>query len=366
MKTKRNTLIVTVAGAVALLAIACGGDGPTAPSPPPPPRPLAWSDFPESETIEVGEEKTISLALTAAVNATYTHLTSNENVEIEGESPRAGIYRLTITGLEGGETTITVTATAGGYTTAHDTFDLTVVDRFNENIWRELVFDAYDCPNGSSREWCREKWGERTVEQRITSVLPVPPNFHLATRWGDWRFTSWQIATIEDAIHESVEALTGKKFAGRITRGANYRKDQYGWVDVLPLGDEYWEDRDRSAPCGAAWVGLTEGIILINTDALDVCSLDTLMLHEFGHALGFYHVLAQGDWVMTPYFSEIAPVFTEDEQFHAQLAYELGRGELYTPDPRKASTSTTTQNFSTSRGPLESIPLEEMIHCPAY
>ena len=57
-----------------LALVACGGDSggsaPTAPPPPPPPQPLSWTGVPESATLKVGEQKQISLSLSAAVAAT--------------------------------------------------------------------------------------------------------------------------------------------------------------------------------------------------------------------------------------------------------------------------------------------------------
>lgn len=446
---------------------ACGGDsgGSTAtapappPAPPPPPQPLSWTDVPESETIKVGERKEISLSLSAAVTATYSHMASTANVEVTGESPGAGVYRLQITGAEAGATTITVTAMADGYETATASFPLAVelrtlewtvlpdeievevgeqetahlelnspvlpdlqLETSNENVavsaecvigacqmtvvglaggdsvitvtatadgyteaageievlvedpfdpalWRELVFDAFECPTGFTDEGCRRFWGDRTVEERITAVLPVPPDFHIltraSTRDGAWRFTGQQIDTIEEAIHDAVEQLTGTPFTGRITTGTRL-KDEYGWVDVLPLGNAFWEGRP---PCGAAAVGRTEGVILINTDRLDDCDLLPLAMHEVGHALGFFHVLNLGDYLMSPLLTEIPASFSEAEQFHARLAVELGRGARYTPDPRKTSTTSfpTTDAFSagTPRG-IGDIPLEGMVQCPLH
>ena len=272
---------------------------------------------------------------------------------------------MTVVGLAGGESVITVTATADGYTEATGEIDVIVEDPFDLNLWRELVFDAFDCPNGFSNERCRNRWGERTVEERITAVLPAPPNFHILTRLRSWRFTPRQIDTIEEAIHDSVEQLTGTRFAGRITTGRDF-KDQYGWVDVFPVGNEFWEGR---APCGAALVGATEGLTLINVDRLDDCSLLPLAMHEIGHALGFYHVLDVGDYLMSPFLTQIPPSFTEEEQFHARLAYEWGRGAPYTPDPRGMSATSymTTDAFSAgTMMRVEDIPLGEMIQCPLH
>ena len=452
---------------LSLLAFAaCGGDSggsaPTAPAPPPappPPQPLSWTGVPEAETLKVREQKAISLSLSAAVTATYSHSASNANVELAGESPRAGIYRLQITGVEAGETAITVTAAADGYETATAEFPLTVelrtlewsilpdgievevgeretaqlelnspvlpelrIETSNDNVgvsaecatgacemavtglaggesvitvtatadgyteatgeievfvedpfdpalWRELVFDAFDCPDSFTSARCRRYWGDRTVKDRITSVLPASPDFHIltrvVTRAGTWRFSRRQIETIEEAIHDGVEQLTGTAFTGRITTGTRL-KSEFGWVDVLPLGNESWEDRP---PCGAASVGATEGVVLINTDRLDDCDLLPVMMHEVGHALGFYHVLNLGDYLMSPFLTEIPAVFTETEQFHARLAFELGRGARFTPDPRKSSTASFLTTDAFAVGPVlrfEAIPLGEMVQCPLH
>lgn len=450
-----------------LLALAaCGGDGggsaataPAPPPPPPPPQPLSWSGVPDSETIKVRERKEISLSLSAAVTADYAHSASNANVTVAGESPRAGTYRLRITGEEAGETTITVTAMADGYETATASFPLTVElrtlewsvlpdgiemevgeertvqlelnspvlpeleietpgdivaaaaecvigacemtvrglaggesvitvtatadgyteaaggigvfvdDPFDPALWRELVFDAFECPSGFTKESCRNLWGDRAVEERITAVLPATPDFHIltraATRSGTWRFTSRQVDTIEEAIHDAVEQLTGTPFRGRITTGTRL-KDEYGWVDVVPLGNAYWTGRP---PCGSAGVGRTEGLIVINTDRLDDCDLLPLAMHEVGHALGFFHALNLGDYLMSPLLTEIPSVFSETEQFHARLAVGLGRGAPYTPDPRKTSVTSFPNTGVSASGPLlrlEDIRLDGMVQCPLH
>ena len=456
--------VLVLVGLLAGFALAgCGGDGgggaPSAPAPPPPPQPLGWTDVPESETVKVREEKVISLSLSAAVAAEFSHSASNANVAVAGESPRAGIYRLQVTGVEAGETIVTVTAMADGYQTATAEFPLTVelrtlewsvlpdgvetevgeertvplelnspvlpelrIETSNENVaataecvigacemtvrglaggesvitvtatadgyteatgeievfvedpfepalWRELVFDAFDCPSGATDQGCRNFWGDRAVEERITSVLPAAPDFHIltraVTRAGTWRFTSGQIATIEEAIRDAVEQLTGTPFRGRITTGTRLRAAS-GWVDVLPLGREIWDGRPV---CGAARVGRTEGQILINTDRLEHCDLLPLAMHEVGHALGFFHVLNLGDYVMSPTLTEIPAVFTETEQFHARLAWELGRGAPFSPDPRKTSATSFLTTDAFSVGPvlrLEDLPLEGMVQCPLH
>ena len=126
---KRSTICTSVEGVVAaLIALSlfasCEDGGST--TTPPPLNPLSWNDVPESLELDVGEEKTQSLLLSSAVAANYTHSASNANVSIAAESPRTGVYDLTLTGAEPGESSVTVTATAPGYATATATFPVMV------------------------------------------------------------------------------------------------------------------------------------------------------------------------------------------------------------------------------------------------
>ncbi len=104
------------AAAAAFVLFASCGDG--TPAAPPPALPLSWNDVPESLSLKVGESKTLHLSLTSAVTATYSHSASNARVSIAGESPRAGIYEMTITGVEPGDSSVSLTASAPGYASA--------------------------------------------------------------------------------------------------------------------------------------------------------------------------------------------------------------------------------------------------------
>ena len=359
--------VLPIAG-LSLLLAGCGGDSGSsaAPAPPPPP-PLAWNDVPnQTLNIQVGETATFTATLTAAVNATYNISASSGAVEVSGEALRAGVFQGTVTGVEAGEAEITVTASHTGFVTATDSFEAVVEDLFDVSLWRELVFDAYSCPNGTTEERCMDIWGERDVEHRITAVLPFVPDFNLVSPGRGWDFTATQEATVSDAIRAAVKQITGQEFVGRITTGRQIR-DQYGWVDIVAVQDDSWDGCARRAPCGAALVGVTEGIALINVDRLRDCDLYALAMHEIGHTLGFFHVLNIGDYVMSPFLTDIPPVFSEGEQFHAQLAWELGRGAPYTPDPRKMSSSARMTMDTGSTGgtrTLGNLPLGEMVECP--
>ena len=343
-------------------------------------RPLEWTDLPDEIELEVGSEETARLRLSQPVRPNLEVDVSNRNVAAFAEC-RTGVCELTVEALFEGESVITLTATADGYTDATGEIEVFVTDPFQLALWRELVFDGYDCPRADSTARCTRLWGGRAVEDRITSVLPSQPNFHILTTArltvGTYRFTRSHVQTIEDAIRDAVPQTTGERFDGRITTSSTSFRDQDGWVDIIPVGNDFWEG--EGGPCGAASVGARNGTILVNVDRLDDCDLLSVAMHEVGHALGFFHVLDLGDYIMSPFLSGIPPVFHDDEQYHARLAWESGRGARYTPDPRRRSRATlTTDAFSpafssafssggqkTLEGLTRALALGEMVQCRA-
>ena len=339
-------------------------------------RPLEWTNIPDEVEVEVSQQETVRLRLSRGVLPEFRVETSNGNVVAHGEC-RVGECDLIIAGIDAGETRVTVIATADGYTEAMGEIEVFVTDPFQLALWRELIFDAYDCPRDDS---CR-LWGGRAVEDRITVVLPSQPNFHIRTTarftFGTYRFTRSHVETIEDAIRDTVQQTTEERFDGRITMSSTSFRDQDGWIDIIPIGNDFWED--GAGPCGAASVGARNGTIIVNVDRLDDCDLLPLAMHEVGHALGFFHVLDPGDYIMSPFLSGIPPVFHDDEQYHARLGWESGRGARYTPDPRRRSRATlTTDAFSpafssafssggqkTLEGLTRALALGEMVQCRA-
>ena len=57
-----------------------------------------------------------------------------------------------------------------------------------------------------------------------------------------------------------------------------------------------------------------------------IAYLKHVFVHEFGHAMGFKHVLAPNAIMGS---GNLSDTFTAREQFHAQLAYKIGRGARY-------------------------------------
>jgi hypothetical protein len=116
--------------------------------------------------------------------------------------------------------------------------------------------------------------------------------------------------------------------------GPTPRAPQPGWIVIerADLGPQV---------CGRASVGAVAGQIVLHSD--NICNLDSVLAHEIGHALGFFHVSAQGS-LMFPQarLSNVNDRPTERERVHAQLAYRRPRGNTdIDVDPQSSSSVRT-------------------------
>ena len=152
------------------------------------------------------------------------------------------------------------------------------------------------------------------------------------------------VADMRRLIPRAMKQLTGHAYRGRIETGLQDRKS-LGWITVRFV---LREGAHADLICGAALVGANPGSVWIGRRAGDneLCSDDTwfrhVFVHELGHAMGFWHV-ASG--VMESRGGERRTTFTAREQYHAQLAYKVGRGHEYCGWPFRRACATPTQGF---------------------
>ena len=205
--------------------------------------------------------------------------------------------------------------------------------QFDDRHWRELVFDGYEAPN--------------FVASAVTRVLETPsPDFYIRLDnpgWPDWPSDSL-VAGMREAIPRLAEQLTGQPYRGRIETGEADRNEQ-GWIAVVV--------ETLPGVCGRARVGADPGRIWISPTCsnLGESGLLSLFTHELGHAFGFRHV-TDIMAVMTPVGGHKPPSFSAQEKYHAQLAYEVGRGQPYAGWPFKFGPSKPAPDWPTGSLPV--------------
>ena len=131
-----------------------------------------------------------------------------------------------------------------------------------------------------------------------------------------------------------MESLTGEPYSGRIEGGIADR-DEAGWITIV--FDTPPHETESANVCGRARLGANPGRVWLNLDARGRPHLNCgqsnfqvyTILHEIGHAMGFRHV-ADRRALMAPggggRYENFQTAFTSREQYHARLAYRIGRG----------------------------------------
>lgn len=125
------------------------------------------------------------------------------------------------------------------------------------------------------------------------------------------------------ALEQTTGQLTGAFGIAGLERGTETREGQPGWITVR------WSDRpnERDATysyCGQAQIG-GDRVILYPRSRFCRCGggpavVLSIIKHELGHALGFYHSDRRED-LMYPSYNACDQQPTEREMYHASLAY---------------------------------------------
>lgn len=205
----------------------------------------------------------------------------------------------------------------------------------NRSLYNEMVYAGLDDGYGP---------------YDVSYVLGNPaPRFYIRTREpGDteecttlYRVYPDEVRLWQAIIPVVIEQLTGRPYRHPVEAGCADRGEREGWVTVTytwpseykdETGDDWGVGNAARArvgwDAGRIWIGVEEGYASV-LDLQDTRSRASLMAHEIGHAMGFWHTShsRRSDGrkhVMAPGRTE-GWFFTPDEVAAARAAYAAGR-----------------------------------------
>jgi len=192
---------------------------------------------------------------------------------------------------------------------------------FSLDFYRQFVRNTYDEPTKMEplRRWTdNPRFYVRTVDE---AGKPIEPEV---------------LALVIATIPRAVQAFTSGRFtAAQIEQGSDARPWTTGWINVIFRRDP------KSERCGQAYVGANPGEMTLWDDRCSCGSVKVpsdLVMHEMGHAMGFWHVADRRSVMHAGLDGSCSSgEMSSSEQFHTALAYSRSPGNL-DPDSEPSST----------------------------
>ncbi len=311
-------------------AAACGG--PTAPTPaqttPTMPAPAPPAASPTWTVMGTVTETLSGLAIpnvaVAMASATTVLTDGNGHFTISTQTEPSGAAQLTLTA--GGYITRVTWAIPGTDPAPIAVSLIRDATPFSLGFYRQLARADTDYP-GSLFELSRLDFAPKVTIQTVdaTGHIVEPEVVALVSEWVGMGIHLWSNGRYDATISTSPGAPV--ETAGTIA--VTFERDP------------------NASYCGRAYVGANPGHIFYNIDRCACGSIKVspfVVLHEVGHAMGFWHI-PQGQGVMSPYYISDGcrpAAMSAAEVTHATIAYARPRGNE-DPDTDPSSVATASR-----------------------